>query len=84
MAETMREKSSIPTTAGSPGSPQAPSANPSSCVTTGASPVWLLGILRIFIRSDEAAGQIHGVSLHTCSTGTALSPDAAAGTVRAE
>jgi hypothetical protein len=37
--------------------------------------------LPIFIRSDEAAPQIQGVSLHTCSTATELSPDAEAATV---
>ena len=47
MAETMREKSSIPTTAGSPGGPQTPSLIPSSSVFTGGSPAYLLGILSI-------------------------------------
>ena len=48
MAETMREKSSIPTTAGSPGGPQAPSTRPFFlCSYTGGSTVWLLGILSV-------------------------------------
>jgi hypothetical protein len=33
-----------------------------------------------FIRSDEAADRFQGVFLHTRSTATELSPDAAAGT----
>jgi hypothetical protein len=40
--------------------------------------------LPIFIRLDEAATQIHGVSLHTCSPVTELHRDAAAGTVFVE
>src|ERR1700722_11167517 len=47
MAETMREKSSIPITASSPGGPLEPSQNPSSAGFTGGSPVYLLGILPI-------------------------------------
>jgi hypothetical protein len=43
--------------------------------------VWLLGILSLFIRSDEAAAHIQGVSLHACSAATELSPDVAAGTL---
>src|SRR5271163_3363164 len=47
MAETIREKSSIPTTAGSPGGPLEQSSNPSSSAFTGGLPVYLLGILPI-------------------------------------
>src|ERR1700722_6765955 len=81
MAETMREKSSIPTTAGSPGGPQAPSKSPSSSRFTGGITCVFVGNFTDFIRSDEAADRFQGVFLHTRSTATKLSHDAAAGTV---
>src|ERR1700722_3925982 len=57
MAETMREKSSIPTTAGSPGGPLEQSSNPSSSAFTGGLPVHLLGILPISsVRMRPRAG----------------------------
>jgi hypothetical protein len=41
----------------------------------------VVGNFTDFIRSDEAAARFQGVFLHTRSTATELSPDAAAGTV---
>ena len=83
MAETIREKSSIPTTAGSPGGPLEQSLNPLPLYPQGITCVFV-GNFTDLIRSDEAAGRFQGVFLHRCSTATELSPIAAAGTVRAE
>src|ERR1700733_5044039 len=80
MAETMREKSSIPTTAGSLGGPQAPSKALLPLYSQGDYLCICLGILSISsVRMRPRTG--FRVFSYTHSTPTELSPDAAAGTV---